>query len=195
MKRLSLPLGPGARRGGFSLSYYHLYRLFHYLLTGIHVRVGNFSVIPPRALKRIVAVSELWNHYAARPVPQSEIATDLVPTQRAKRLEGAPRMDMVSLVAHGLSAMAVFGDRIGVRLLFVIGFGMALSIIGLVSVFAVRVATDLAIPGWATYLTGILLVMIDADAPKHLGVCLRYSRRAQHGQRDPDPRLRSLDRC
>ena len=139
--------------------FYHLYRLLHYLLTGIHVRVGNFSVIPPQALKRIVAVSELWNHYAAA-VHKAKLPLILVPTERGNRLEGVPRMDMVSLVAHGLSAMSVFGDRIGVRLLFVIGFGMALTLIGLVSVFAIRLTTDLAIPGWATYLTGILLIIL-----------------------------------
>jgi len=139
--------------------FYHLYRLFHYLLTGIHVRVGNFSVIPPQALKRIVAVSELWNHYAAA-VHKAKLPLILVSTERGKRLEGPPRMDMVSLVVHGLSAMAVFGDRIGVRLLFVVGLGMALTLIGLVSVFAIRLATDLAIPGWATYLTGILLIIL-----------------------------------
>ncbi len=36
---------------------YHLYRLIHFLLTGIRVRVGTFSVIPPLALKRLVAAS------------------------------------------------------------------------------------------------------------------------------------------
>lgn len=148
------------RSEGFVFTFfYHLYRLFHYLLTGIHVRVGNFSVIPPQALKRIVAVSELWNHYAAA-VHKAKLPLILVPTKRAKRLEGEPRMDMISLVAHGLSAMAVFGDRIGVRLLFVIGLGMVLTLIGLASVFAIRLATDLAIPGWATYLTGILLIIL-----------------------------------
>ncbi len=68
-------------------------------------------------------------------------------------------MDLVALVVHGLSAMAVFGDRIGVRLLMVVGVGMALSIFALVTVFFVRLATAMAIPGWATYTTGLLLVM------------------------------------
>jgi len=137
---------------------YHLYRLIHFLLTGVRVRVGNFSVIPPQPLKRLVAVSELWNHYAAA-VHKAKLPLTLVPTVRGKRLEGPPRMDMVSLVVHGLSAMAVFGDRIGVRLLIVVGLGMALTVIGLVAVFAIRLTTDLAIPGWATYLTGLLLLM------------------------------------
>ena len=32
-------------------------------------------------------------------------------------------MNLVALVVHGLSAMAVFGDRIGVRLLMVVSYG------------------------------------------------------------------------
>jgi hypothetical protein len=139
--------------------FYHLYRLIHFLLTGVQVRVGNFSIVPPEALKRLVAVSELWNHYAAA-VHKAKLPMVLIPTERGARLEGPPRMDLVSLVVHGLSAMAVFGDRIGVRLLIVVSVGMILTVTGLIAVFIIRVATDLAIPGWATYLTGLLLVML-----------------------------------
>ena len=139
--------------------FYHLYRLIHFILTGVHVRVGNFSVVPPSALKRLVAVSELWNHYAAA-VHKAKLPMVLIPTERGERLEGPPRMDLVSLVVHGLSAMAVFGDRIGVRLLIVVSVGMILTVTGLIAVFIIRLTTDLAIPGWATYMTGLLLVML-----------------------------------
>lgn len=138
---------------------YHLYRLIHFLLTGVRVRVGNFSVIPPQPLKRLVAVSELWNHYAAA-VHKAKLPMSLIPTERSKRLEGTPHMDMVSLVVHGLSAMAVFGDRIGVRLLILVSLGMLLTVAGLVGVATIRMTTDLAIPGWATYVSGLLLVIL-----------------------------------
>ena len=138
---------------------YHFYRLIHFLLTGVHVRVGNFSIVPPQALKRLVAVSELWNHYAAA-VHKAKLPMELIPTERSARLEGTPRMDFVSLVVHGLSAMAVFGDRIGVRLLIVVSGGMVLTVTALFTIVAIRLATDLAIPGWATYTTGLLLVVL-----------------------------------
>jgi len=137
---------------------YHLYRFVHFYLTGVRVRVGNFSIIPPYPLKRLVAVSELWNHYAAA-VHKAKLPLTSIPTKRSQRLVGTPHMDMVSLVVHGLSAMAVFGDRIGVRLLIAFGIGMVLSVVGLFAVLAIRLITDLAIPGWATYVTGFLLVM------------------------------------
>lgn len=139
--------------------FYRLYRLIHFLLTGVKVRVGNFSVIPWSLLKRLVAVSELWNHYAAA-VHKARLPMALVPTQRGKRLEGRSHMNLVALVVHGLSAMAVFGDRIGVRLLIVVSLGMVLAGGALIGVVGIRLLTALAIPGWATYVSGILLVVL-----------------------------------
>ncbi len=139
--------------------FYHLYRALHFLLTGVRVRVGNFSIIPPEPLKRLVAVAELWNHYAAA-VHKARLPMDFIPTERATRLEGLPRMDLVSLVVHGLSAMAVFGDRIGVRLLIVVCAAMGGALATLAAVIGIRLCTDLAIPGWATYAAGLLLVML-----------------------------------
>ncbi|MGH7828269.1 MAG: glycosyltransferase [Candidatus Binatia bacterium] len=139
--------------------FYHFYRLVHFLLTGVHVRVGNFSIVPAAALKRLVAVSELWNHYAAA-VHKARVPIALIPTCRSRRLEGSSRMNLVALVVHGLSAMAVFGDRIGVRLLIVLSLGMALAAGGLLTVIGIRLLTTLAVPGWATYAAGLLLVML-----------------------------------
>jgi glycosyltransferase involved in cell wall biosynthesis len=44
---------------------YAAFRLLHRLLTGRDVQEGNFSVVPFEIVRRLVAVSELWNHYAA----------------------------------------------------------------------------------------------------------------------------------
>ena len=139
--------------------FYHSYRLLHYLLTGVSVRVGNFSAIPAAALRRLVAVSELWNHYAAA-VYKARLPVGDIPTRRGRRLNGPSSMGRVALVVHGLSAMAVFGDRIGVRLLIVVCAAMAASVGGIVTVFSVRIFTSLAVPGWATYVTGLLFVML-----------------------------------
>jgi hypothetical protein len=115
--------------------------------------------VPESALRRLVAVSELWNHYAAA-VHKAKLPIQLVPTQRSKRLAGPSRMDLVALVVHGLSAMAVFGDRIGVRLLILVSFAIFVTTAALLSVIGIRLFTGLAIPGWATYVTGLLFVML-----------------------------------
>lgn len=96
--------------------FYHLYRGLHWALTGVGVQVGNFSLIPRAQLRRLVVVSDLWNHYAAA-VFKARFTTALVPTARARRLGGRAKMNFTQLVVHGLSAISVFGDRVGVRLL------------------------------------------------------------------------------
>ena len=89
--------------------FYALYRWAHRLLTGIPVRVGNFSVVPFRLLRRLVVVSELWNHYAAA-VFKARLPRACVPTERAPRLAGKSRINFVDLVMHGLSALSVHSE-------------------------------------------------------------------------------------
>lgn len=105
---------------------YRVYQLLHHLLTGRDIRVGNFSVVPPRAVARLVATSETWSHYAAAVavsrVPRAEVATD-----RAQRLDGRSKMSFTSLVVHGLSALSVYSHIIGVRLLAVVCTVLAVS--------------------------------------------------------------------
>ena len=95
---------------------YHVYRAAHLLLTGERVRFGNFSAVPRACLERLVSVSELWGHYAAA-VIRSRIPYVSIVTTRARRPAGRPTMRFTGLVVHGLSALAIFSDVIGVRLL------------------------------------------------------------------------------
>lgn len=95
---------------------YRTYQVMHRVLTGIPVRFGNFSVIPPVRLASLTTVTELWNHYAAAAV-RSRQPHVVVPTHRAKRLKGRSRMNFPALVIHGLSAVSVFSEIVGVRLL------------------------------------------------------------------------------
>ena len=96
--------------------FYHLYRHLHRALTGVRVRVGNFSILPFAYLSTLVAMSELWNHYAAA-VFRSKLAFRMIPIPRGTRIAGSSKMNFVALVSHGLSAISVFGDIVGVRLL------------------------------------------------------------------------------
>ena len=96
--------------------FYRLYKAAHLILTGEPVRVGNFSVLPATLLGRIVCVSDLWNHYAAAAF-KARLPITTLPLARGHRLDGKSKMNFVSLAMHGLGAMSVYGDRIGVRLL------------------------------------------------------------------------------
>lgn len=139
-------------------TFYHLYRWCHRLLTGVAVRVGNFSVVPRSALRRLVTASDLWNHYAAT-VFNTRIPFTTVPTRRATRYSGHSQMNFVSLVIHGLSAIAVFRDRVAVRLLIgAIGLFLV-TLVALIATLVIRLASSLAIPGWATTVVGILTLV------------------------------------
>jgi hypothetical protein len=141
------------------MTFYLLYRWLHLLLTGVHVRVGNFSVIPRARLESLVTVSELWNHYAAA-VFKSRQPRCSMPTRRAKRLSGHSRMNFVGLVIHGLSALSVFSETIGARLLILNSVIFLLATTGVITTVVLRLGMRMGIPGWATNVVGILLIIM-----------------------------------
>jgi polyisoprenyl-phosphate glycosyltransferase len=152
----------GRARRSESLTFrmgYWAYRTLHVLLTGERVRVGNFSIVPWTALSRLVVVSDLWNHYAAA-VLRSRIPHAIVPTHRGRRIAGRSTMNYTALVVHGLSAIAVYSDVLGVRLMFATAGLSLLLVMGLAAVLCIRLFSSLAIPGWTTYAAGLLVAML-----------------------------------
>lgn len=140
-------------------AFYAIYRLAFRLATGDGIRFGNFSVVPFAQLRRLVAVSELWNHYAAG-VVRARLPRVELDTARGQRLAGEPKMNFVSLVAHGFSAVSVYADVVGTRL-FVASIAFVAAVAALLPVVvAVKLATPLAIPGWATSAFGLLSVIV-----------------------------------
>ncbi len=139
--------------------FYRLYKVLHRILTGIGVRVGNFSIVPSRYLGTLVVMSEMWNHYAAA-VFRSGLPFTTTRIPRGYRIAGTSRMNFVSLTAHGMSAISVFGDVVGVRLLIACMAGSLMAALGILAVAAIRIFTDRAIPGWATYSIGALVIIL-----------------------------------
>jgi hypothetical protein len=140
-------------------AFYAAYRWGHRLLTGISVRVGNFSIVPAVQLARIVVVSELWNHYAAA-VDQAKLPRETIPTRRLPRLIGASRMNFTSLVTHGLRALSVHAELIGVRLLVLAMVLAVVLVIASAIVFGTRMVTPSAVPSWAVFLTSALALLV-----------------------------------
>jgi hypothetical protein len=139
--------------------FYFGYRTLYRLLTGNEIRVGNFSVVPREVLGRLVGVSEIWNHYAVGAL-KARVPSVQVPIKRGTRLAGNSKMNFPSLVTHGLSAISVHGEVVGARLLVATFVIMLLVVSGLVSVVVIRFATNLAIPGWASYVGAVFLVIL-----------------------------------
>lgn len=140
-------------------AFYKIYKIIYKLLTGQDIRFGNFSAVPSSALNRLVVISEIWNHYAAA-VSKARIPYTEIDTARGVRLDGTSKMNFVSLVIHGLSAISVYGEIIGIRLLLSTVCLTVVSVVLIAIVTAVRLLTSLAIPGWATYVTSLLVVIL-----------------------------------
>jgi polyisoprenyl-phosphate glycosyltransferase len=139
--------------------FYQAYRLMYRVLTGVPISFGNFSAVPSTLLPRLVLLSELWNHYPAA-VLKARIPMSSVPTRRGKRFAGRSKMTLSSLVLHGLGGISVYGEVIGVRALLASALAMALCFAGIGVVTAIKFLTDLAIPGWATYVVGLLIIIL-----------------------------------
>jgi hypothetical protein len=139
--------------------FYVLYKGLYKLLTGHKIRVGNFSIVPYSVLRRLVAVSEVWNHYAAGAL-KARVPYEEIRTYRSKRLSGRSQMSFVSLVTHGLSAISVYGDVLGVRLLIATSVLIILAITGITAAVTIRLTTTMAIPGWATNVVALSLIIL-----------------------------------
>jgi glycosyltransferase involved in cell wall biosynthesis len=138
---------------------YQLFRLLHWILVGAGIRVGNFSVIPFSRLRSLTVTPELWSHYAAA-VRASRLPYCTVPTRRAKRIDGFSSMGTINLVVHGMSAISVYSDRIGVRMLTFILPLLVLVGLTLGGLVGMRLFSDVAVPAWAGYAVALLVLVL-----------------------------------
>lgn len=134
--------------------FYQVYKHAFKLLTGQYIDMGNFSIIPSVSLPRVVIVSEIWNHYAAG-ILKARIPFTSIPCKRSYRIAGKSKMNFVSLVMHGLSAISIYGDIIGTKALIAAIMLMLFSILIIAVVYIVRIA----VPDWAPYIAGISFII------------------------------------
>lgn len=139
--------------------FYFLYKQIFKILTGKYIDFGNFCVIPRSQLLGLIAHTDLWNHLAATLVA-SRIPIVKLPTQRCTRYNGSSSMNFTRLVIHGLSAISLFLEEITVRILIFSSITGFFAIVGIIAVIAIRLLTNLAIPGWATSAVGILSIVL-----------------------------------
>ncbi|MEZ0395820.1 MAG: glycosyltransferase [Anaerolineales bacterium] len=130
-------------------SFYLIFKAIFRLLTGRSIAFGNFCLIPPSLLGRVVYLQEIWNHFAAG-ILRAGLPWTSIPTDRGRRYAGRSHMSLTPLVLHGLSAISVYVEIVYARLIF---FALALlgaDVLGFLALLYVRYLTPLAIPGWAT---------------------------------------------
>jgi hypothetical protein len=173
--------------GAWFSFWYRLYLLAFRALTGQHLQSGNLSLIPGSMLCAVVTLPELWNHYASA-LLNSRLPFMTLPCPRGKRLAGRSNMNFVGLMTHGLSAISVFAEAVGARLIAASLFIAAAAFAATIIVTVIRVATNWAIPGWATYTFGLgVVVLLQAVTMAFVLSLLVLNRRSHIGflpQRD-----------
>lgn len=138
---------------------YKLYKLLFGSLTGVQIDFGNFCLIPKPALRAVIAQAGIWNHLAAT-LTRSRVPLVKIDTARGARYAGQSKMNFVSLVVHGLTAVAVYADVALVRIVL-LAMGLAgLALAGIVITVAMRFATPWHIPGWASSVAGLLSILL-----------------------------------
>lgn len=137
---------------------YRCYSMLHRMFTGRDIRFGNFSVLPWTHLDSLVVCPELWNHYSATFL-KSRLPYIRVRCDRGRRLAGESRMNFVSLVIHGMSALFANQEVVGTRLLLLAVFTTLTFLLLLVAVAGIKLLTQVAIPGWAAIALGGLFVL------------------------------------
>ena len=153
-----------ANRITFKL-FYGLYQSLYRLLTGMPISIGNFSAVPGRLVKRIAGISEIWSHFPAG-IMRAKIPYESLPSSRGPRLHGESKMNLVSLVIHGLSGLSVHADVVGVRLLLgILGLG-GFILVSIAVIVLQKLFTDIHMLGWTSQtvliLGGILFQMLIA---------------------------------
>lgn len=142
--------------------FYFFYKRFFRLLIGKEISFGNFCVIPRSMLNHVVHISEIWNHFSGG-IIRSKLPYTAIPLERGNRLQGKPKMHFTDLVLHGLSSIAIYVDIVSIRLLLLSSLLIAVSLAGILTVIGIKLFSDVAIPGWATYaLIGFVIIIIQA---------------------------------
>ena len=138
-------------------TFYVVYKWLFRVLTGHKISFGNFMALKPNAVKRMVAMHELWLHVAGC-VLTSKLRIATCALDRGPRYAGRSKMNFVGLVLHGFKGLMVFAEDVLVRV------GIACTIIAAFSVIAVIAAISLKIfaiatPGWFSIALGILVIV------------------------------------
>ncbi|MBC8155128.1 MAG: glycosyltransferase [Bacteroidetes bacterium] len=140
-------------------TFYSVYKNVFRLLTGKVITFGNFSLIPAGLLRKLAHVTEIWNNYPGG-IIRSRLPYTAVPIERGRRLAGESKMNFVSLIMHGLSAVSVLMDTTSVRIALFCVMMAGVSFLGIGVVVWIRLFTETIVPGWASFLVFSFFIVI-----------------------------------
>ena len=136
---------------------YALFKALFLVLTGTVVRTGNFAAYRGWIARRLLFHPHFDLCYSSSFLGLGR-GLLFVPCERGVRYAGESRMSSVKLMMHGMRMLMPFLDRIAMRALIVFTVTLCFGGCFAIWVVGVKLFTNLAIPGWATYT--LLLVLI-----------------------------------
>ena len=155
---------------------YKVFRFIFQALTSRRIISGNFSLIPRQHLARLCAMPELPFHFSAGLI-KSRLPIRYVPCFRDPRYDGVSSQSFVSLVMHGINALSVFSETVLIRISLGAAVLIALSLVAILMITAIRLLTSIWIMGFATTVIGLLtLVMGQAILLCLIGIFVRAQR-------------------
>ena len=137
--------------------FYVVYKWVFALLAGKKISFGNFMVLKSSAVKRLVAMSELWIHVAGC-VLTSKLRVVTCPLDRGPRYAGQSKMNFVGLALHGFKGLMVFAEDVLVRVGIACALVAFLAVLGGIAAVVLKIA-GFATPGWFSVALGILLLV------------------------------------
>jgi polyisoprenyl-phosphate glycosyltransferase len=163
----------------FRLSYL-IYKIVFRLLTASQIKFGNFSLLSYNYVSHLVRISDLWNNLPAA-ILRSKLPVEAVSIDRTRRYTGKSKMNLTSLIVHGLSGISVYAETIFVRLLLLSTFMVVMTVISVTVVLALRLFFPLhATPGWATEVSfGMAIILVQIISVTLSSILLLLNSRVQ----------------
>jgi len=139
-------------------AFYWIYQWFFKILVGRNIRYGNFMALTYTAAMRLSRYQETAMHVAAS-LMNSRLRFLELPIDRGKRYAGSSKMNMVSLTLHGLRSIMVFAENVLVRVSLFCAAAAALITTTMLIMISIKIL-GLAIPGWFSTVSGILILLL-----------------------------------
>jgi cellulose synthase/poly-beta-1,6-N-acetylglucosamine synthase-like glycosyltransferase len=137
---------------------YFIYKVLFRSLVGKQINFGNFCVIPFEQLRKITSQPDLWNHFSGS-ILKSKLNFKTFDCDRGKRYFGESKMNLVSLVIHGLSSISVQLEVVSVRIMLLSTLFGVFTFIAIGAIIILRLTTELFVPGWASTVLILLIVL------------------------------------
>tara|TARA_B110000438_G_scaffold259836_1_gene269514 strand:- start:509 stop:1396 length:888 start_codon:yes stop_codon:yes gene_type:complete len=103
--------------GAFFKLLYEIHKILTYIFTGKLIKFGNYSLLPKESLIKLVEEPSLWSSFSGTLM---KIVKDResIPSIRGKRYFGPSQMNLLNLLIHSFSIIAVFKISMIIRSIF-----------------------------------------------------------------------------